>query len=109
MLAGHGSLVLVSGDAGIGKTTLVEWLAREAEAEGCLVLQGGCYDLTATPPYGPWGELRRSQTLSAVEPLIPLFDVESTPGSPAGQQDFVDRMSACAGDDRRRTAAHGGA
>ncbi len=56
MLAGQGSLVLVSGEAGIGKTTLVEWLAGEAEHDGCLVLRGGCYDLTTTPPYGPWVE-----------------------------------------------------
>jgi DNA-binding CsgD family transcriptional regulator/tetratricopeptide (TPR) repeat protein len=52
--AGVGRLVLVSGEAGIGKTTLVEDLAVQAEALGALVLSGGCYDLTTTPPYGPW-------------------------------------------------------
>ncbi len=57
MLAGHGSLVLVSGEAGIGKTTLVDWLADQADEAGCLVLKGGCYDLTTTPPYGPWLEV----------------------------------------------------
>ncbi len=53
-LAGEGRLVLVGGEAGIGKTALVETLGREAEAQGALVLTGRCYDLTQTPPYGPW-------------------------------------------------------
>ncbi len=58
-IAGHGSLVLISGEAGIGKTTLVDDLIHEAEQQGCLVPSGGCYDLTTTPPYGPWGEVIR--------------------------------------------------
>jgi predicted ATPase len=59
MLLGQGSFVLVIGDAGIGKTTLVEWLTEQANGRGCLALRGGCYDLTITPPYGPWVELVR--------------------------------------------------
>ena len=79
MRAGSGSLVLVSGEAGIGKTTLVEWLASKAEAHGCLVLRGGCYDLTTTPPYGPWRELlRRYSPLSGL-PAVPNF--VSDPGA----------------------------
>ncbi|HEX5163937.1 MAG TPA: AAA family ATPase, partial [Thermomicrobiales bacterium] len=53
----RGSLVLVSGEAGIGKTTLTTWLLAEAEERGLLPLSGGCYDLTTTPPYGPWAEI----------------------------------------------------
>jgi tetratricopeptide (TPR) repeat protein len=56
-LAGRGSVVLVSGEAGIGKTTLTSWLAADAEERGALVLTGGCYDLGTTPPYGPWAEI----------------------------------------------------
>lgn len=57
MLAGHGSLVLIGGAAGIGKTALAEALCREAAAQGVLVLAGRCFDLTETPAYGPWGYL----------------------------------------------------
>ena len=57
MLAGHGSLVLISGEAGIGKTTLAEDVCREASDAGALVLAGHCYDRSETPPYGPWVEL----------------------------------------------------
>jgi predicted ATPase len=53
-LEGHGGLVLVGGEAGIGKTTLVQAFIAEAAEQGALVLTGGCYDLTVTPPYGPW-------------------------------------------------------
>ena len=52
--AGGGRLVLVGGEAGIGKTALVGWLTDEALCQDALVLSGGCYDLTVTPPYGPW-------------------------------------------------------
>jgi hypothetical protein len=60
MLAGQGSIVLLSGEAGIGKTTLTSWLSAEAEERGVLVVAGGCYDLSATPPYGPWLEVVRA-------------------------------------------------
>lgn len=55
-LAGRGSLVLVGGEAGIGKTALAETLCREGAARGTLVLVGRSYDLAETPPYGPWRE-----------------------------------------------------
>ncbi len=55
-LAGHGGLVLISGEAGIGKTALAEALLTEATVQGALVLVGRCYDLSETPPHGPWME-----------------------------------------------------
>jgi DNA-binding CsgD family transcriptional regulator len=54
---GRGRLVLLGGEAGIGKTTLARALADEADALGCRVLAGSCYDLINTPPYGPWRDL----------------------------------------------------
>lgn len=56
-MRGQGRLVILGGEAGIGKTTLARDLAAEAAARGALVLTGHCYDLTNTPPYGPWLDL----------------------------------------------------
>jgi DNA-binding CsgD family transcriptional regulator len=56
---GVGSLVLISGEAGIGKTALVQTVTTSARTQGALVLSGAAYDLSATPPYGPWLELIR--------------------------------------------------
>src|SRR5947209_9809817 len=53
-IGGQGSLVLIGGEAGIGKTTLAEALCREAAGRGALALTGRCFDLAETPPYGPW-------------------------------------------------------
>jgi DNA-binding CsgD family transcriptional regulator len=50
-----GRLVLVSGEAGIGKTTLVEQFADDA-AESASVISGACIDLAAPSPYAPWKE-----------------------------------------------------
>lgn len=58
--AGHGGVVLVGGEAGIGKTTLVGELTALADELGILTLTGYSYDLATTPPYGPWRELVHS-------------------------------------------------
>lgn len=69
-IAGHGSLALIGGEAGIGKTTLIDDLIYEAEQQDFLVLTGACYDLTTTPPYGPWTEITRQY--SEQDDLAPL-------------------------------------
>lgn len=69
--SGHGSVVLIGGEAGIGKTTLVQELAHEARAGGAFVLSGGGYDLSATTPYGLWLELARSYQARNGSPSLP--------------------------------------
>ena len=88
MLAGQGGTVLAGGEAGIGKTTLVEDLGIEAEERGCLVLWGHAYDLSVTPPYGPWLEIFRAyRSVGSDLPPLPTFigDLEET--AALGSQD----------------------
>lgn len=72
-LEGRGGVVLIGGEAGIGKTTLVDDLVEQAHEAGVLVLRGGCYDLTATPPYGPWIEALRAYTPGPGQPPLPAW------------------------------------
>ncbi|MFE3449446.1 AAA family ATPase [Nonomuraea sp. NPDC059194] len=69
--ASHGGLVLVTGEAGIGKTTLATSAAEQARHEGALVLSGSCWDSEAAPGYWPWVQviraLRRTSEWPAVE------------------------------------------
>ncbi|MCX4824503.1 AAA family ATPase [Streptomyces sp. NBC_01142] len=55
----HGGLVLVTGEAGIGKTTLVTDAADEARRRGALVLGGSCWDSESAPGYWPWVQVVR--------------------------------------------------
>jgi DNA-binding CsgD family transcriptional regulator len=55
--AGHDGVILLAGEAGVGKTALARALCDEAAGRGAPVLTGRCYDLGDTPPYGPWVEL----------------------------------------------------
>src|SRR5262245_6969407 len=59
-MTGRGRLVLIGGEAGIGKTALVQELAAKAALEDAVVLTAGCDDLVAAPPYGPWVDLIRA-------------------------------------------------
>jgi DNA-binding CsgD family transcriptional regulator/tetratricopeptide (TPR) repeat protein len=70
-LAGHGSLVLIGGEAGIGKTALAAALCREAADRGTLVLVGHGYDLSETPPYGPWAEALARAPAGDPLPVLP--------------------------------------
>jgi len=55
----HGGLVLVTGEAGIGKTALVTAAADEARRLGALVLGGACWDSDSAPGYWPWVQVIR--------------------------------------------------
>ena len=50
--AGEGGVLLLAGDAGCGKTRIVQELGREAAASGALVLYGSS-DAAVTVPYQP--------------------------------------------------------
>ncbi|MFG3601643.1 ATP-binding protein [Micromonospora chersina] len=57
--ASHGGLVLVAGEPGIGKTTLVSAAADEARRRGALVLGAACWDSDSAPGYWPWVQVLR--------------------------------------------------
>jgi len=69
--AGHGQVVLVGGEAGIGKTTLVRDLLQDASGSNIRFLTSQCYDLTTTPPYGPWLDLFANAPSVADGPRVP--------------------------------------
>jgi hypothetical protein len=57
---GHGSLVIIGGEPGVGKTRITEELAAEADRHGFLTLTGHCYEMEGAPPYLPFVELIES-------------------------------------------------
>src|SRR3989441_1579148 len=54
--AGHGGLVMLVGEPGIGKSRTIEEFAEHARAGGALVLAGRCFEGEWAPPYAPFGE-----------------------------------------------------
>ncbi|HET7009520.1 MAG TPA: ABC transporter substrate-binding protein [Anaerolineales bacterium] len=73
--SGKTQTLIISGEAGIGKTRLVRELSALAEVSGGLVLQGWCY---AQPgePYGPFQQILReafdgmAETISAAPDFV---------------------------------------
>src|SRR5438477_4994358 len=58
--SGKGQIVLLSGEAGIGKSRLVAEAKTYATAQGFLLLQGKCFPTDPSCPYAPLLELLRS-------------------------------------------------
>jgi eukaryotic-like serine/threonine-protein kinase len=56
-LAGHGGVVLIGGEPGIGKTRLTEELLAEARRRGASDRVGHCYEMQGSPPYVPFVEI----------------------------------------------------
>ncbi|WP_431880653.1 ATP-binding protein [Micromonospora chalcea] len=68
LTAGHGGLALVTGEPGIGKTTLVSAAADEARRSGALVLGAACWDSDTAPDYWPWVQVLRRLARFADDP-----------------------------------------
>ena len=53
---GRGSVVMLAGEAGIGKTAIVRAFTSLARERGTVVLSGSCSEGGWQPAYGPWVE-----------------------------------------------------
>jgi class 3 adenylate cyclase/tetratricopeptide (TPR) repeat protein len=67
-IGGQGGLVMIGGEAGIGKTRLSEQLAERGLRQGMRVLVGHCYETEGTPPYIPFLEILEASLSDATSP-----------------------------------------
>ena len=98
--AGRGSTVLVTGEAGVGKSRLVREAARSASAIGFAVLIGRSVASDVPTPFRPFaealaaasraGRLPDSQDLGPFRPVLSRLVPEwRQPGQPAGDDSLV--------------------
>ena len=53
---GRPRVVAISGEAGVGKTTLIKQLEPEVRLRAGSLVTGRCHEADVQPPYGPWAE-----------------------------------------------------
>ncbi|UCH87011.1 MAG: AAA family ATPase [Dehalococcoidia bacterium] len=75
---GHGALVMIGGEPGVGKTRLAEELVAEARERGLLTLVGHCYEMEGATPYIPFVEI-----LKASIQMVPPAALRETLGDSA--------------------------
>ncbi len=75
-LGGHGRLVLISGEPGIGKTRTAEELATYAQVRGATVLWGRGHEDDAAPAYWPWVQVIRTYVREA-DPVALAWEMGS--------------------------------
>ena len=79
--SGTGGIVLVGGEAGIGKTRLAEAVAGRAAARGAVVAWGRSFEGEGAPAFWPWVEvLRQAFAAGAAEPGAVLRAVGADAG-----------------------------
>src|SRR4030095_2721864 len=63
--AGRGRLVTVLGEAGIGKTRLIQELGARIERQGGQLITARCFESEQVLPFAPWIEILRSEPARA--------------------------------------------
>ena len=58
--AGAGQLLVIVGEAGVGKTRLIDEIAAEALPRDARLLLGRCYESDQILPFGPWVDALRT-------------------------------------------------
>jgi DNA-binding CsgD family transcriptional regulator len=84
--AGSGAVVVITGEAGIGKTAVVEELVARASATGATVLTGRAGPEEGAPAFWPWLRLLGSVPAGTLPGLTPsLLETTSDDGSAAAR------------------------
>jgi predicted ATPase len=73
--SGGSHVVLVVGQAGVGKTRLLEEFAADAEGQGARVLLGRAYESEQILPFGPWVDALRSGKVLAETSVLDALPV----------------------------------
>src|SRR5262249_56589042 len=66
----RGQVLIVVGEAGVGKTTLITALAAEADRRASLVLLGRSHESEKILPFGPWVDALRTARVTRDEQLV---------------------------------------
>ena len=80
---GHGGVWVVSGEPGIGKSRLVEELAR-ISGDDVIVAWGRCWEEGGAPPYWPWTQMLRT--------LLRKREIGAAPFVAAGRAGFLGQL-----------------
>lgn len=63
--ASHGGALLISGEAGIGKSRLARAMVERASARGFVTLRGACFEADRAQPYAPLLDMIQEVTTTA--------------------------------------------
>jgi len=85
--AGCGRLAVLTGEAGIGKTSIASALAAAAEEQGFTVLWGRCPDATGAPAFWPFTQIARDYRARSRRAGGELARLERHLQVPPAQQD----------------------
>jgi DNA-binding SARP family transcriptional activator len=99
--SGLGRVVVIVGEAGVGKSSLVTVVGADARERGARMLLGRCYESQQILPFGPWVDALRGggvgQDAKALHDLAPVWRAElsrllpeiSAPGLPTPSDDLL--------------------
>ncbi len=101
-VAGRGSLVLVAGQAGIGKSRLLDEVAERARQRGMTVLWGRCWEAGGAPAYWPWiqslrgytGDRDRNEIVAGRQELATILPELGEPGESEPKRSPTDADAA---------------
>src|SRR4051812_26150133 len=94
LAAGRGQTLLVTGEAGIGKSRLVSETRARAIDRGMLALQGQCFETDRSLPYAPFVDLLRGSEQVGqhdVQVLLPELVESSAPTDPLADPEVQKR------------------